>query len=225
MSYIWNNYSNEKNYEIAIDNIVSGIEVWDIESKKTFVNVLPRLFDLVFPQEYINTEEKYNDLISDYSQNPEFQNIFNIIIHFQVMCDRNSGFTKYDIYSMIIERLIFNNKFGENIRNMYLKLNSNQRYLLLNSYSEYLLSDNKRNMFERFLELNFQTTNVYHQQSSEVTYIYIHEEKTEENINLVKLAKFFLCDMKRIIEIMWKGEHLPFIGYDYTMILGEMYLG
>ena len=52
-----------------------------------------------------------------------------------------------------------------------------------------------------------------------------NKEKNEKDIDTVNLAKYFLCDIKRNIEIMWKGEHLPFIGYDYTMVLGEMYLG
>lgn len=225
MSYIWNDYSDNKYYELAVDNIVSGLEVWDTESEKTLVNVLPRLFDLVFPESIINTEEKYNELINAYIKNSDYKRFFNIIVHLQAMFDRNSGFSVHDIYSMYIEKKILRDGFGSNIKKQYLGCNSETRYLLLNCYTDYLLSDNRRNMFERYMELNFNVTNVYHQQSSSVTYIYIHKEKNDDDIKIIELAKYFLCDVKRNIEIMWKGEHLPFIGYDYTMVLGGMYLG
>lgn len=225
MSYIWNDYSNQKYYELAVENIVSGVEVWNTETKNTLVNVLPRLFDLFFSKSFIDSEEKYNNLVDDYKNNPEYKDFFNLIIHFQSMFDRNSGFSIYDIYSMYIEKRILNNEFGEKIKELYLSCNSETRYILLNCYSEYLLSGNRKNMFEKFLELNYKLINIYHQKSSEVTYVYIHKEKNEKDIDTVNLAKYFLCDIKRNIEIMWEGEHLPFIGYDYTMVLGEMYLG
>lgn len=225
MSYIWNDYSDEKKYVLGIKNIVSGIEVWNDKKEETSVNVLVRLFDLVFPKKYIDSEDKNNDLAERYTSDSAYQEIFNLMMHFQALLDRNSGCTVNDILALTIQTSILNSEFGEDIRNYYLSINDKARYYILNYYAEYLISQSREKVFEKFIENYYVKVNLYFQQSTYKTYIYIHEDKTEENLIILKLAEYFLCEIDRDIEIMWKGEHIPIIGFDYSMIIENMCLG
>lgn len=225
MHYIWNNHSEDKRYFLGVENIATGIEVWDDDSRNTAVNVLVRLFDLVFPPDAVKSEEEYLKLIEKYQNDPKYQEIFNYLVHFQATLDLNSGFLVHDIIAMNIERCIFNGIFGDFIKNSYEKCDKKIRYILLSCYADYVISKNKKNMFEKFIEIVFAPVNVYYQHSTAKTYIYIHHEKDEEKISVLRLAEYFLCDINREIEIMWKGEHMSFIGFDYSMIIGDMYLG
>ncbi len=225
MHYIWNNYSDSNCFHLDTESIVPGIEVWNHDTKDILVNVLPRLFDMVFPAGFIKDEKSYQELIDNYKNDAKYQVIFNYLMHLQATLDLNIGFHIQDIVAMCIENKLMNCEFGKDIKENYINATVEDRYTVLCFYAKYLLSGCRSNSFEKFIEVRYGAVNVYYQESTAKTYLYIHTEENEYNLNLIELAKFFLCDFKREIQVMWKGKHLPFIGYDYSMIMGEMYLG
>lgn len=223
---IWNDYAKENRYVLNTNHIVTGVEVWKTgKGKEIPVNVLVRLFDFILPKAAIQTEEDYRHWIDRYQNDAKYQDVFNYLMHVQATFDLNSGMLVQDIFAQVIEKQIFAGTFGSDITVTYEACEDKARYWILITYADYLLSRNRKNLFEQFLETYFKEINIYYQKSTERTYIYIHREKTEALESIIQLAEFFLCDWKRDIEIMWKGEHLPFLGYDYSMVLGNMYLG
>ena len=206
MSYIWSDYSTKRRYSLCTEHLVSGVEVWKGNEADTKVNVLIRLKNLVFPTK-------------------GYRDIFNFIMHMQAVSDLSSGAAYSDILSVITEREILNGDYGEEVKEDYFRCGEKEKYLLLQCRSEYLISDCRKNMFESFIEKVFREVNIYYQQSTAKTYIYIHTDKNEENLAALRLGSYFLADIGREVEIMWKGQHLPFIGTDWSMVLGSIYLG
>ena len=225
MAYIWNDYSAEKEYRLIENTIVPNAEVWDTLESPTLVNVMPRLFDLVFPYSAINNMDSLNVLYDKYLNDPEYQNIFDLMMHFQATLDLNSGAGIRDIVSRLTEKAVLDGGYGDEIRELYMRCDRNVRYMLLDCRSEYILSGSKKDMFERFISLAFRKINIYYQKSTAKTYIYVDLPFTDERQSITQLAEYFLSDLHRETEFMWKGEHLPFIGTDFTTILGSIYLG
>ena len=62
----------DKKYILCKENIVPGVEVWGDNKDIVSVNVLVRLFDIIFPQKYVNSEEKYMELLNNYSDTDEY---------------------------------------------------------------------------------------------------------------------------------------------------------
>lgn len=225
MSYIWSDYSNKRRYSLCTEHLVSGVEVWKGNEADTKVNVLIRLKNLVFPPKLVQNEKNYSKLIEKYTNDAGYRDIFNFIMHMQAVSDLSSGAAYSDILSVITEREILNGDYGEEVKEDYFRCGEKEKYLLLQCRSEYLISDCRKNMFESFIEKVFREVNIYYQQSTAKTYIYIHTDKNEENLAALRLGSYFLADIGREVEIMWKGQHLPFIGTDWSMVLGSIYLG
>lgn len=225
MNYIWNNYSEENKFVISKCGLQSGKEVLDVSSDAVSVNVLGRLFDLVFPGKYIGSEDKYVQLIEQYLTSPEYKEIFNLLIHFQASFDRNCGFSVQDIVAMNIEEQINDGVFGEEIYNLYSECDLDRRCILLDFYARELISGGKNELFEECIAAIFGQVNIYFQRSTCCSYIYIHREKNEKDLRTVRLAMLLLCRLGRNVKIMWKGEHIPIIGTEYSMIIGNMSIG
>lgn len=225
MGFIWSDYSEEKRFSLCTEHLVSGVEVWKAQGDDIKVNVLVRLKDLVFPPKIVKNDEIFSDIIDKYTNDTFYREIFNYIMHLQAVSDCNSGAGFSDIISINTENAIMNGDYGEDIRECYCNCSSIVRYVLLQCRSEYLISGGRKNMFEFFIEKVFSGVNIYYQQSTAKTYIYIHEDEDSQKLGIIRLGKYFLADMSRETEIMWKGEHLPFIGTDWSMVLGGIYLG
>lgn len=222
MNYIWNDYSENKRFSLATENVVPGVEVWNQRSETVSVNVLVRFFEVLFPRGLIKNEEDYESLLDKYVSQEKYRDIFNLIIHIMALFDLNSGIQINDILIKCIENMIINKEFGKSITDDYYDISNNAKYMLLNSYAEYIKSENRNNQFYSFLESYYKQVNIYYQKSRNLNYVYIHMERSHENEAILRLAEFFLADMNYNTEVMWKGEHIPIIGFDYTMIIDNI---
>ncbi|MBQ7008831.1 MAG: hypothetical protein IJN05_06400 [Ruminococcus sp.] len=222
MSYIWKNYSDDKRYELSSEENNIGIETGKEINNTIPVNVLVRLYDVFFPQGYINSENSLSGLIEKYTCDTQYMEIFNFLVHVHAMFDKYSGMTVQDVIAMCVEKKIQENVFGEEIKECYLSCDDNVRYHLLNYYARMVLSEGTADVFENFIETVFKNVNLYYEKATNMSIIYIHNEKSTDNLAVVRLASYFLCRMNRNVVVLWKGEHMPIIDEDFSMIIDDM---
>lgn len=224
MSYIWNNYSDNNRYVLSDNRNNFGTEIVGINQNTFQVNVLIRLYDVFFPNDFVNSENSLKTLMDKYLYDPVYIDIFNIISHVHAFFDINSGMTTQDLISICIDKQIWDGDFGKKIRELYSLCDKKIRYHLLNYYSKMMLSKGTSESFECYIETVFKEVNQYYDNETNTSIIYIHKEKNEVNLAAVELALFFLCRISRNVVVLWKGEHMPIIGEDYSMIIDDMCL-
>lgn len=222
MSYIWKDYSDNNKYVLSNTKSNIGSEVEKKYGNTILVNVLVRLYDVFFPYDLINSEKMLTDLIDKYLNDTEYTEVFNFLIHVHAMFDRSSSMSIQDITASCIEKQIQEDVFGEEIKKLYLSCDDNIRYHLLNYYAQMIVSNGTAELFENFIDTVFKNVNLYYEKETDMTIIYIHKEKNDTNLAIVKLASFFLCRMNRNVVVLWKGEHMPIIGEDFSMIIDDM---
>lgn len=202
MSYLWEDYSVNENYSLAVRGFSPYMEVFHSVDGNARVNIMHR-----FEEFYGRVSELVLD--SEYEGNVSLKNAFHVLFHMLANVDFYSGLTLKDAYMMKMEKEILVGRYGMDTE-LFGRLSLKHRYTLL-SYLYLKRNDkNKGCLFFDFLTDVFGARLMY----SEFADTYIVQIGCKKEMcfdederycagQLYELAKDALCDFWLAVEVYW----------------------
>lgn len=211
MSYIWENYSVTKNFELAKKNFVPYTEVFNASGDNVKVNILYR-FASVFNS---MSDVIVNDILKNGVKEDKYS---NILFHLLANIDFYSGITEKDCELMLIDSEIKHEIYGVDVQ-LYNKLIFRHKYKLLSYMFIKKIEKNRKCLFFDCLNELFDMT-VYYSKFEDTYIIQIWSEQNIEfgekskysALQLFEIVKEMLCDYWLKIEVYWNNP-IGIIGY------------
>lgn len=220
MSYIWEKYSSENCYKVA-KKICPYIEVLNNQGKDIEVNPLLRfstLFELIGSKdilEYIYEDDKTE------SENKENKaKLENVVFHFLAQLDKNKGLSYRQTLIEKIRNEISDGLYGEFVQKSWGTLSSKEQETILYGLSQRRLLDNE-NFFMDTINKIFSASSLFYEKSTNLYYLYIYEENTEDNIKKYELIKYLFWNKNYTLQAVWK-YYYGIIGVSDTMKIDQI---
>lgn len=215
MSYIWENYSVEKEYRIG-EKLCPYIEALDQYSAIIDVNPLLRfaaVFDAVFSDE--QEETCAFDTLCEHIGKEGSKQFVNVLFHFLANLDRTKGL---DSTQQVMEKLrdeIRRGMWGSAVQSRFEGLTDRDKECILFVLSERVLND-EQSYFMEAVAKAFPVSSLCYEKKTDLYYLYIGSERTDYNIKKLEVIKILFWTINRKLETVW-DQHYGIIGCDDTM--------
>lgn len=205
MSYLWENYSVDNNYELAVRGFSPYLEIFKNVSGNVKVNILYRFADIY--SKILDSDENF---IEKYEKDVKLREAFHIFFHMLANIDFYSGITGKEAYMIKIEKEISSGRYGIDSE-LFAQLLFEHKYALLSYLCLKIHHKNRRCFFFDFLSEVFGAESLYSEWKD--TYIVqigcSKELRYGENEGycaeqLYELAKELLCDFWLAVEVYWE---------------------
>jgi hypothetical protein len=220
MSYIWEKYLSENRYKVA-KKICPYIEVFNNQGEDIEVNPLLRfstLFELIGSKdilEYIYEDDKTE------SENEENKaKLENVVFHFLAQLDKNKGLYFRQTLIEKIRNEISDGLYGEFVQKSWGTLSSKEQETILYGLSQRRLLDNE-NFFMDTINKIFPASSLFYERNTNLYYLYIYEENTEDNIKKYELIKYLFWNKNYTLQVVWK-YYYGIIGVSDTMKIDQI---
>ncbi len=218
MNYIFDDYSVDNTYCLALNNFSPYAECLNTDGAEREVNGLFRFSD-IFKRLAGYLEERMD--ISD-----EISVLFHILANYDLL----SGMTEMDIHMILWEEMIQGGYCGDRDRELYEKLNAHQKYIIL-KYMEDRRRCDFRKSYAYEAARKLLSAVFYYSCERECLLIFIplaKEEKSGEDSEctcgeLYELWKSMFLDYHMKAEAVWE-KHFGIIGYENVMTIGSLQL-
>lgn len=215
MSYIWENYSEEKEYQID-EKICPYIEVINANTHLVSVNPLIR-FSKLFNATY-NCDGKESfamDSLAEIIGGEGVKNIVNILFHYLSQIDRMKGL---DSSQRLIEKIrdeIESGMWGRKAQHLFVGLTESDRDCIL-YYLSRRMTDDKQSFFMETVGMLFPISSLCFETKTSLYYLYIGNDETDYNVNKLELIKTLFWTINRKLNVVW-NYHYGIVGCDDTM--------
>lgn len=215
MPYIWENYSNENEYQIG-DKVCPYIEVLNNYSKTIDVNPLLR-FETVFNAVVSNDQIDLYAFDALYEQigGDGTKQVVNVLFHYLAQLDRNRGL---DSTQQVIEKLreeIEYGLWGNKVQSIFKALTDSDKECILYILSNRLQNDNQ-SCFMDSVGKAFPFSSLCYEEKTKAYYLYIGAEENIYNTNKLEVIKILFWTVNRNLKIVW-NYHYGIVGCDDTM--------
>lgn len=215
MSYIWENYSEKREYQID-DKICPYIEVLNANTNLVSVNPLIR-FSKIFNATY---NCGYNELfaidtLSDEIGDGGARNIINILFHYLAQIDKMKGL---DSSQRLIEKLrdeIEAGMWGKKAQLLFSRLTETDRDCILYHLAR-RITDDKQSFFMETIGMLFPISSLCFDKKTHFYYLYIGCSETDYNVSKLELIITLFWTLNRELLIVW-NHHYGVVGCDDTM--------
>lgn len=203
MSYIWENYSIDNTYKLALKNYCPYTEVFEMVNGTAKVNIVYRFFKVyTYLFEGIETEEQLMKIFKEED--------FNMIFHILANIDMYSGLSLKDIEMLKIYLDICNGLYGINPE-YFEHMEFEHKYKLLSYIHLRQEQQNCNNYFFDCLSELF-PIQVYFSENKDTYIVQIWNDEnkvfsaTKEYTakELYECTKYLLCDYWINVEVYWK---------------------
>ena len=215
MAYIWENYSEEREYQIG-EKICPYIEVINANTHLVSVNPLIR-FSKLFNTAYncSGNESFAIDSLVDIIGEEGVRSIVNILFHYLSQIDRMKGL---DSSQRIIEKIrdeIEAGMWGRKAQHLFGGLADSDRECILYHLTR-RITDDKQSFFMETIGMLFPISSLCFDSKTCLYYLYIGNEKTDYNVNKLELIKILFWTINRKLNVVW-NYHYGIVGCDDTM--------
>lgn len=198
--YIWSEYSKNTYYEVLTGKISHYFEQFEKKDNTAYVNIDFRFADIFFPEQNIENQE---ELFRKYLEDNNYKDFANLLLHYLAKLDLSRGLTLVDIVANIELKAIENNKYGENLKNNFNKLNSKHKEILTRYLAEYDLNNQKESYLNQVIFNSFKGVKIYYENFTQIMHFFIGESETLYNLNLLEIIKCLFKPIYLKMEIMW----------------------
>lgn len=215
MSYIWEEYDKDIYFYVPRDKQSYYQEVWKREGKFVPVNLYNRFMDVFFNN---------NDVLDDnrIKCDDKFQDIVNITVHLLAQQDRLRGLSLEDIKMSVVFLDINNGLYGDYVKKIVGSLKYRELYIVLKSLVKASDSFNRECLFDETLRLVFGKVNIYKENSTGKTIVYIEKIRNTYREQVFDLISILFADFNLILECFWANEHFGVIDIDSTMRIDRL---
>ncbi|WP_295093340.1 hypothetical protein [Ruminococcus sp.] len=220
MSYIWENYSEKREYQID-EKICPYIEV--INANAHLVNVNPLIrFSKLFNASYNygGNESFALDSIADIIGEEGVRNIINILFHYLSQIDRMKGL---DPSQQLIEKIrdeIEAGMWGRKAQHLFPRLTEFDRDCILYHLTR-RITDDKQSFFMETIGMQFPISSLCFDTKTHLYYLYIGSEGTDYNVNKLELIKTLFWTINQELNVVW-NYHYGIVGCDDTMYIDSI---
>lgn len=215
MSYIWENYSEKREYQID-EKICPYIEVINADVHLVSVNPLIR-FSKLFNATY-NCDDNESFAIESLTNiigEEGGRNIINILFHYLSQLDRMKGL---DPSQRLIEKIrdeIESGMWGRKAKHLFQGLTLSDRDCILYHLTR-RITDDKQSFFMETVGMLFPISSLCFDTKTRLYYLYIGNDETDYNVNKLELVKTLFWTINRKLNVVW-NYHYGIIGCDDTM--------
>lgn len=224
MSYIWENYNENKKFIVSDKNISPYLEVFSTDEDIEYVNIFKRFSELFLPERIIQNEKEYIEILNKYMNDSRYIELANLAMHYLAQLDRIKALSSIDLISYNIFQDINKNVYGEKLKNNFLSLSRDKQKIILNLLAKYNENNQIETVYDEALYRCFSKVRIYYEKPTNKVHIYIGKEETENNKILLRVINYLFLDVGVNIRVMWKNEHFGIIGIDETMIIDNISL-
>lgn len=224
MSYLWENYDVDKEYKLCEKLLTPSLEVTN--ERANSVNALVR-FPEVVDKICKSFDVTSYDQLEIFSENQQWKAVWNCFFHIVANLDRYSGITYTEICMLKHEKDILNEIYGKINREIYLKLNEENRSILLRYMSFERRESLKNDYYLEVLSKIF-LVNAYYSDEREKLVIHIHQNKGDiengnmcTNLEIFELFSYFFEDILLDSKVVW-GKPFGIVGNEHTMKIGDI---
>lgn len=220
MAYLWENYSEEKEYHIA-KSICPYIEVFNQSSVSVNVNPLIR-FAEIFEASFAEPDEDRFafDILEKSVKTEGTRRIINILFHYLAQLDRAKGFDSGQILIEELRAEIGRGLWGEKTRILLEKLTDADREAVLYVLSRRVLDDS-RSSFMDAVGRAFPISSLCYEEKTKLYYLYIGSEETGYNSDKLELLKTLFWTVNKDLTVVWL-YHYGVVGSNDTMRIGSI---
>lgn len=129
-----------------------------------------------------------------------------------------------EIVEQINKKDIDQGRYGEEIKEIFDHLQERDKNIVLRYLTKYNLNAQRETVFDGALNALFDKVRLYYENSMDIIYVYIEEDKNEYNQKLYQLCEYFFKDFGIKTEVMWRKEHFGVIGIEDSMIIERITL-
>ena len=204
MSYIWEEYSDEKKFRTG-ECICPYLEIF--ENNLTDVEVNPMLrFSEIIDLDTI----KFDD-------NGDVQ---NIIFHYLAQLDMVKGLSYFQSVIECIRGEIEKGYWGKRVLAIWDMLSFDDQNIIISVLAQRILNDNKTYFMDVIGKL-FSEASLCYEKKTNLYYLYIRADENKYNINLSEIAKILFWNINKDILLVWKN-HYGIVGTNDTMQIGKI---
>lgn len=215
MAYLWENYSEEKKYQID-EKLCPYIEVINQDLLTVYVNPLLRFSEL-FNASLEGDDEAvfaFDILRKMIGENGENQ-IINILFHYLAQLDQTKGLDSSQCLMEEIRSEIENGLWGIKIKNLLNILTEEDKDHILYYLSLRCNNENK-SFFMDTIGNVFTISSLCYEEKTDLYYLYIGATENDYNLSKLDLIKLLFWPLNKNIKIIW-NYHYGIIGCDDTM--------
>ncbi len=215
MSYIWENYSEKREYQID-EKISPYIEVINANTNLVSVNPLIR-FSKIFNATYNCGENETfaMDSLKDELGEEGSRNVINILFHFLAQIDRVKGLDSSQRLMEKVRDEIEFGMWGKKAQHLFSKLTKDDRDRVL-YHLTCRLTDDKQSYFMETIGMMFPISSLCFDTKTNIYYLYIGSDENDYNVNKLELIKTLFWTLNRELVIVW-NHHYGVVGCDDTM--------
>lgn len=219
MSYIFESYSLDREYRLALKDFSPYIECMDITRPVREVNGLFR-FGSIFLSVLDKMQE---DEIADGSYRQEISILFHLLANLDFL----SGLTRTDLCMLLREEEILTNSYGRQVRKLYEDLSQRQKYVCL-AYMELRRQCHAIKGYACEAMRELLDAVMYYSEKKDQLYIWIPhaaeaKSASDSNCTYEQLYELLAClflDYWLTVQTVW-GRHLGIVDFEQTMKTGE----
>ncbi len=218
MTYIFDNYSVDNAYRLALNNFSPYAECLNTQGLEREVNGLFRFSDIF--------KELAGYLEGGKDRSEEISLLFHILANYDLL----SGMTGMDIHMILWEEMIQGGYCGDRNKDLYEKLSNHQKYIIL-KYFEHRRQSNIRRSYAYEAGRELLDAMFYYSCAKECLLIFIPFAKKEKSAEdsectygeLYELWRSMFLDYWVKDKAVWE-KHFGVIGFESLMTIGELQL-
>lgn len=215
MSYIWESYSDEKEYRIG-DKICPYIEVFNQHPQAVDVNPLLRLSSIFKAAVSDEQGTVYAfDILREQIGDEGNEQVVNVLFHFLAQLDKTKGLSPTQ---QVVEKLrdeIERGMWGSKVQDSFKGLTERDKDCILYVLSSRIQKDN-RSFFMEAVGKCFPFSSLCYEEKTDLYYLYIGVAETDYNINKLDVIKALFWNINRKLLPVW-DYHYGIVGCNDTM--------
>ena len=134
--------------------------------------------------------------------------------------DKNKGLSYRQTLIEKIRNEISDGLYGEFVQKSWGNLSSKEQETILYGLSQRRLLDNE-NFFMDTINKIFPASSLFYERNTNLYYLYIYEENTEDNIKKYELIKYLFWNKNYTLQAVWK-YYYGIIGVSDTMKIDQI---
>lgn len=217
MNYIWEVMLDNKKNDIFLKQAINFSPYYEISPEYLYKDITDE------PVMELNSMYRFDHifsaLFSEGITEEEWKNyFFDSCMHFLVMEDLKSGYTKKELWVRKLIREIEHGDYGTENQVLFANLNSIKKHTLATYLDNQSQMGESQALFAKVLIELLETGIVYKSTiKPKELLLYLGEDKKEELVQIIKLVESFFLPFDVTIRVFWKS-HFAIMEEEQTMI-------